>query len=129
MDGKIINMIPTDLSTGGIMTPEVGTALKNLQSKLGKSTLSVAIHSGTYTNPDWGHASGTIAMDVTAAGKTPIAIIAFRVEGNVWRIRELYLVYNSDADTYTCRMTVFRNEVNSAATTCTGYVRILYVQN
>lgn len=127
MDGKIINTIPTNLSTGGIMTPEAGTILKNLQSNLGKSTLSTQEYSGTYTNPDWKSASGTIAMDVTIAGKIPIAIIAFRVTGNVWRIRELYLVYNSDADTYTCRMTVFRNEVTSAATTCTGRVRILYV--
>lgn len=129
MDGKIINTIPTNLSTGGIMTSEAGTALKNLQSHLGASSLSAATYSGTYTNSEQASASGTIAMDVTVAGKTPIAIIGFRVAGNVWRIRELYLVYDSDADTYTCRMTVFRNEVTSNAGTCTGYVRILYVKD
>lgn len=127
MDGKIINTIPTNLSTGGIMTPEVGTVLKNLQSNLGESTLSAATYSGTYTNSNQTSASGTIAMDVTVAGKMPIAIIGFRVAGNVWRIRELYLVHDSDANTYTCRMTVFRNEVTSNTATCTGTVRILYV--
>ena len=125
MNGKVINVISTDLSRGGIFTAAAASPITSLSSNLDAAQLSVQEHSGTAkASAGSSFPSPTCTIDITRNGYTPLGIVSVKSSYMGFAFRR-YLRSGNEA-----RITLYRDVQGISSTiTATITVGVLYMKN
>lgn len=122
MNGKVINLIPTNLSSGGIFTATAASPVVALRNNIGAATLTVTQHTKAIAISSEGY-TGTQTIDITKSGYTPLGIVSVDSGRYDFAFRR-YLISGNEA-----RVSVYCDAYSAAERTSIVSVWVLYIKN
>lgn len=125
MNGKIINLTPTNLSTGGIFTIAAAKSITDLADNLGKGNLSVQTHTVNLAR-DAGVPFQRInkTESIARSGYTPLGVVQHSTMPH-WGLERLYTHGNN------CYISIFCDDQynDDEPSTIPVIVKVLYLKN
>ena len=124
MNGKIINLTPDNLSTGGVFTATAAKTITTLANNLGAADLSVQRHTIRLERSGDMFPSVADAVSIERVGYTPLGIVGHSTSLH-WALKRLRTSGN------TCYVTLFCDQqyAGSEPSTIPIQVDILYMKD
>lgn len=124
MNGKIINLTPTNLSTGGIFTVAAAKSITTLEDNLGKGTLSVQSHTVNLSRTTDTFTRINHTFSIARSGYTPLGVIQHSVNPH-WGLERLWTRGDN------CYISIFCDDqyTGDEPSTIPMIVKVLYLKD